>query len=49
MPPLNSLHRVLKGAFVIPAMGASTTGGATAYGPMDSGWDINELRADVRR
>ncbi len=35
LPPLNSRHRVRKGALVIPAMGASTTGGCTACGPMD--------------
>ncbi|GAB1335502.1 hypothetical protein ACE1SV_20920 [Streptomyces sp. E-15] len=40
MPPLNSRHRVRKGALVIPAMGASTTGGVTACGPMESGWVI---------
>lgn len=34
LPPLNSLHRVRKGAFVIPAMGARTTGGWTACGPI---------------
>ncbi len=34
LPPLNSLHRVRNGALVIPAMGASTTGGRTACGPM---------------
>ncbi len=34
LPPLNSLHRVRKGAFVIPAMGARTTGGCTVCGPI---------------
>src|SRR5690606_1010372 len=34
LPPLNSRHRVRKGALVIPAMGASTTGGDTVCGPI---------------
>ena len=46
LPPLNSLHRVRKGAFVIPAMGARTTGGRTVCGPIckgDTGVDIAPL------
>ena len=34
LPPLNSLHSVRKGALVIPAMGARTTGGVTVCGPI---------------
>jgi hypothetical protein len=34
LPPLNSLHSVRNGAFVMPAMGASTTGGRTVCGPI---------------
>ncbi len=37
LPPLNSRHRVRKGAFVIPAMGARTTGGETTCGPTRRG------------
>ena len=36
LPPLNSRHSVRNGALVIPAMGASTTGGRTACGPICS-------------
>ncbi len=44
LPPLNSRHRVRKGALVMPAMGASTTGGVTACGPMVRDWVITGLR-----
>jgi hypothetical protein len=37
-PPENSRHSVRKGALVIPAMGASTTGGSAVSGPMRKGW-----------
>lgn len=37
LPPLNSRHSVRNGALVIPAIGASTTGGATVCGPMRNG------------
>ena len=50
LPPLNSRHSVRKGAFVIPAMGARTTGGWTVCGPIrraeftvDVGVDIPPL------
>ncbi len=36
LPPENSRHRVRNGALVIPAIGASTTGGDTRCGPMAS-------------
>ncbi len=36
LPPENSRHRVRNGALVIPAMGASTTGGCTVCGPICS-------------
>ncbi|GAA0456767.1 hypothetical protein GCM10009544_19260 [Streptomyces stramineus] len=37
LPPENSRQSVRKGAFVIPAIGASTTGGHTVCGPTESG------------
>ncbi|ADI10370.1 cytospin-A, putative [Streptomyces bingchenggensis BCW-1] len=36
LPPENSRQRVRNGALVIPAMGASTTGGVTVCGPICS-------------
>ncbi len=37
LPPENSRQRVRNGALVMPAMGASTTGGCTVCGPIARG------------
>src|SRR6478609_5243531 len=44
LPPENSRHRVRKGALVMPAMGASTTGGCTVCGPI---WSSGRAGASV--
>lgn len=47
LPPLNSRHSVRNGAFVIPAMGARTTGGCALWGPIESEEFSVESTVDV--